>query len=84
MLWDLLRRQSFGAMVANDGGFVTSRAFSTDGRWLVSGEDDGSVVWDLRPDTWISRACAAANRNLTESEWKQLIGDNPAYRQTCP
>jgi len=85
VFWDVERRQRLGEAVAGAGGFVTSLAFSPDGQWLGSGDyDDGAIVWDLRPGVWLRQACAIANRNLDEREWKRLIGDNPPYRQSCP
>ncbi len=85
VFWDIERRQRLGEAIAGAGGFVTSLAFSPDGQWLGSGSyHDGAIVWDLRPDVWLRQACAIANRNLDEREWKRLIGDNPPYRQSCP
>ena len=84
VFWDIERRQSLGQAVAYSDGFVTSLAFSPDGRWLGSGGyDDSAIVWDLRPDMWLRQACAIANRNLDEREWKRLIGDTPPYQKSC-
>jgi hypothetical protein len=33
-------------------------------------------------NSWIKRACAIANRNLTRNEWESYMGDRP-YRKTC-
>jgi WD40 repeat protein len=78
VFWDAERRQRLGEATAGASGFVTSLAFSPDGKWLGSGSyDDGAIVWDLRPGVWLRQACAIANRNLNEREWKRLIGDNP-------
>ena len=38
VFWDVERRQRLGDAVAEDSVFVTSLAFSPDGRWLGSGE----------------------------------------------
>src|SRR5262249_42054401 len=85
VFWDVERRQRLGDAVAEDSVFVTSLAFSPDSRWLGSGGfNDGAILWDLRPEVWVRQACAAANRNLDEREWKQLLGDGAPYRQTCP
>jgi WD40 repeat protein len=85
VFWDIERRQRLGESIAYNGGFVTALAFSPDARWLGSGGyDDNAILWDLRPDVWQRQACAIANRNLDEREWKQLIGDNPPYRKSCP
>lgn len=85
VIWDIERRQRLGEAIANNSEFVTSLAFSPNGRWLgAGGYDDDAIVWDLGPELWRRQACAIANRNLDEREWKRLIGDNPPYRQSCP
>ena len=86
VFWDIERRQSLGEAIAySEGEFVSSLAFSSDGRWLGSaGFHDSAIVWDLRPDVWLRQACAIANRDLDEREWKQLFGDTPPYRKSCP
>lgn len=86
VFWDIERRQSLGEAIAyREGEFVSSLAFSSDGRWLGSaGFHDSAIVWDLRPDVWLRQACAIANRDLDEREWKQLFGDTPPYRKSCP
>jgi WD40 repeat protein len=86
VFWDIERRQSLAEAIAySEGEFVSSLAFSSDGRWLGSaGFHDSAIVWDLRPDVWLRQACAIANRDLDEREWKQLFGDTPPYRKSCP
>jgi hypothetical protein len=59
-------------------------AFSPDGTRLIAGSGDGTVaVWDVGLRAWPSRACRIANRNLTQEEWAQYLGDMP-YHKTCP
>jgi WD40 repeat protein len=45
-------------------------------------DDRSLTVVALQPETWISRACQIANRNLTNTEWTQLYPDE-LYRATC-
>ena len=64
-------------------GSVSSIAFSPDGKTLASGGGNNTVLWDVEPASWAERACRISNRNLTEEEWRQYLGDEP-YRKTCP
>ncbi len=41
------------------------------------------MVIDLGTQALVNALCRRANRNLTQAEWKQYIGDHP-YRRTCP
>ncbi len=34
-------------------------------------------------DSWKARACRIANRNLTQTEWQQYMGEQP-YHKTRP
>lgn len=50
---------------------------------LVTPTSEELVVWDLRPETMRRLACDRAHRNLSMSEWKELLGAEP-YHCVCP
>jgi WD40 repeat protein len=64
---------------------VTSAvAFLADGHTVLIASDDGAVyTFDTRVESWIARACAIAERDLTADEWRVAFGDRP-LRETCP
>jgi WD40 repeat protein len=83
LLWDLATRQPLGAPLLRHTQPVQSLAFNPDGQTMASGGLDGKIIlWDLRLDSWRSRACEIANRNLTPEEWNRYIGVG-AWHKTC-
>ena len=49
----------------------------------VGSIDETASQWRLDTRPWTERACRMANRNLTEEEWEQFMGDRP-YNKICP
>ena len=61
--------------------------FGEQGRVLVTngyGVDVPALLVSLVPTDWAASACEAAGRNLTQSEWTQLVGTTIPYDRTCP
>jgi len=59
-------------------------AYRPDGPGLVLASTDGRTwIVDTRVDTWTTRACAIAGRNLSQEEWGLAFPDRD-YDVTCP
>jgi WD40 repeat protein len=83
-LWDPASRNRIAFIRAHSDGRAIGVAFTPDGRTLISGGADATVLMspiDLR--TLTARACATANRNLTREEWSQYVGPVRPYEATC-
>jgi WD40 repeat protein len=87
LLWDVSTRQAIEVSYDDDGGgplAVQDMSFSPDGHTLAILFREGRVnLLDFSIESWQSRACQRANRNLTQEEWQRFFGDEP-YRPTCP
>lgn len=83
--WDAVTRQVLAPPLR--GRVETeSMALSPDGATLAIGSfgGDGAVfLWRLSPDLWQTRACAVANRDLSDEERRRYMGDFP-YVEVCP
>jgi WD40 repeat protein len=65
--------------------WVSSVAFSPDGKHVVSGSRDATArVWIYRPENLIADACSCLPRNMTRAEWNQYIGNALPYQAVCP
>jgi WD40 repeat protein len=82
-LYDVETRRQIGSSVPISRWFPYVH-FTPDGREVVAADSAGRV-WVL-PATvadWTDRACALANRNLTQEEWGDIVTDRP-YEKVCP
>ncbi|MGH2475505.1 MAG: hypothetical protein ACRDIL_09590, partial [Candidatus Limnocylindrales bacterium] len=61
-----------------------SSVLRDDGEAMAIQTDQGTVVWDLDPDSLADAACRIAGRNLTRAEWDEHIGALAPYRELCP
>ncbi len=88
VLWDTDSGQQIGAALLYPTGSIYKIDFSPDsaedsGLLAAGGEAGTLVLWDLDVDSWISRACERAGRELTGAEWSRYLGNEP-YQPTCP
>lgn len=63
---------------------IADVVFTPDGQYVAESQGGGPVILRFAtPAGWATEACSIANRNLTQAEWKQFVGDEP-YQKPCP
>lgn len=82
-LWDVERGERLGQPLTGHSSSINTVAISPDGKTAATGSHDLSILlWDVGLESWQQRACAIANRNLTQEEWDRHFQGLP-YHQTC-
>ena len=75
--------QEIGQLPIGTGATWAFAAYSADGSALSAVDERGHIVqWDTRPASWIQRACAIVERDLTATEWDAYLPGVPRQR-TC-
>ncbi len=82
LLWDLEQPTPAPLTIHSPARSLTAEGFSPDVRWLITDNDSGMQLWQVKVDELISKACEAAGRNLTPAEWQQYF-PNQDYDKTC-
>jgi WD40 repeat protein len=80
VLWDIRSLRQIGSLPADTFG-VSQLEFTAADRLVSLGTEDGIKIWDVGLASWRRRACAIANRDLTQDEWQQFVGGQ--YHPTC-
>jgi WD40 repeat protein len=63
---------------------VLHAAWDGSGQRVVTASFDGTArIYYVGFEDLVAFACQQADRNLSQAEWQQYLGDQP-YRETCP
>ena len=84
-MWDVENHQQIAQPLSGHIKTVTGLAFSPDGKTLISGSEDNSIIlWDIDtdPTSLLEKSCQRAGRNFTRAEWEQYF-PNDDYQKTC-
>jgi WD40 repeat protein len=82
-LWDGSSGTQLGPALRIPGRTWDALVFQENGLTLIAAGANGVVAWDLDPASWVRRACAVANRTLTQQEWNQYLSSVGTYRPQC-
>ena len=82
-VWHIQTGQMVGLPFADQHTEMKDLAFNPDGSRLIAAGSNSVYFWDADVTSWVRRACALTNRNLSITEWRKYMGDAP-YRRTCP
>jgi hypothetical protein len=83
-VYDVATRTRLGDPIATDGSSIPVDSLRPDGGAVAVNTSRGIAVWDLDPERLAAAACELAGRELTRREWDTYLGDEDAYRATCP
>jgi WD40 repeat protein len=82
-LFDLATQRPLGAPLPGLANRLVAPQFTPDGAYLFAITGAGRAYrWDVRPSSWARHACAVAGRQLTRSEWADVLPEHD-YDPAC-
>ena len=82
--WDRNNIFDLPTVLNDHGGWVWDMDFHPDGTSLVSASADGIIrYYPTKADGMANRLCNYISRNMSDTEWKQYVGEDIPYNYTC-
>jgi WD40 repeat protein/DNA-binding SARP family transcriptional activator len=82
-LWDVATQGPIGTALPGPDQHWVSAAFTPSGTQLLTYYDTGEAYrWEITESAWKQRACSVAGRELTLTEWRDILPDRP-YEHIC-
>jgi len=84
-VWDIYESKKLPLVLSDHDDWVMTASFDKSGTKIITGSKDRSIrVWPIDPKKLADRICSFSTRNLTLEEWREYVGENIAYQDTCP
>lgn len=84
-IWDAGNLTNRPIVINRHNEWVFSLAFSSDGKYLVSSDEGGSIYyWPTHVVYMAEQMCSKLGRNLTQREWETYVSYDIQYQKTCP
>ena len=82
--WDRENIFDLPTVLSDHNNWVWDIDFHPDGNSLVSASADGLLrFYQTTANSMAGRLCQYIDRNLSDTEWKQYVGENVKYLSTC-
>src|SRR5205814_248838 len=67
----------------NHNSKVKSLIFTSDNK-IVAGCVDKSIrIWEISSEKLVDKICSLLKTNMSESDWKSIVGEDIPYEKTC-
>lgn len=84
-IWDAANFNNRPVSIDKHTKWVLAVAFSPDGKYLVSSDEDGNIYyWPTHASYMAEQMCGKVTRNMTQREWETYVSYDINYQKTCP
>ncbi|MEM9326401.1 MAG: High-affnity carbon uptake protein Hat/HatR [Bacteroidota bacterium] len=82
--WDRLNIFDLPTQMTDHEGWVWDIDFHPSGEFIISASADGLLrLYPLLPEEMAGRLCDFINANMSDTQWRQYVGDEIPYNYTC-
>ncbi len=83
-VWEIHNQQKLPLVLDDHEDWVMTAAFSPDGQKIISGSRDNYIrFWTLDLQVLADRICGLIDREMTDDEWNNYIGQSIPKQPTC-
>ena len=63
---------------------IKSIIFTSENKIAAGCTDKSIRIWETSSEKLVAKICSLLNANMTESDWKSIVGEDIPYEKTCP